>query len=104
MTAWVAVVLVGALSLGFRWLPLVMADRLRIDETRQSMLLHAGVAAMTALTVNAVVSVARTGPPVAVVVALGIGVVLSWRGAEMIWVVLGGGSAYGLVTLLSTLT
>lgn len=85
-------------------LPLVMANRLRIDETRQRLLLHAGVAAMTALTVNAVVNAARTGPPVGVAVALGVGAVLSWRGVEMIWVVLIGGSAYGLVALVSSLS
>ncbi len=104
MTAWAAVTLVGVLSLAFRWLPMVLADRFRIDDARQAVLLHAGVAAMAALTVNAVVNAARTGPPVGVVLGLGVGAVLSWRGAAMIWVMLSGGTAYGLVALVSAVT
>lgn len=96
MSAWVVVLVVGAGSLVIRALPLLASDALRPGRRAEQGLRHAGIGAMTALFVSALVprGATSTPPDVAVLTALGIASVLAWRRSSMVRVVAVGAAAY----------
>jgi branched-subunit amino acid transport protein len=92
MTMWGVVVVVGALSLAIRALPLVRSDAGWLGPRGEQALHHAGIGAMAALLVAALlpgpgaVGAAQLG----LVVAVGVGGLLAWRGRSMVVVVAAG--------------
>jgi branched-subunit amino acid transport protein len=98
MTMWVAIVLVGLGSFGFRVVPMLLGDRMRLSEGVDATLRHAAVAAMTALMV---LGVKRVADPfsldaIPVGMALATSGALALLGRSMPVVVLCGGVAYGV--------
>ena len=93
MLTWEVVLLVGAGAFACRVLPLLAADRLRPGPRAAAALRHAGVGALTALVVLAVLGPgAGAGPavPVPLLAGVAVGVALALRGWSMLWVVLAG--------------
>ena len=99
-TVWVVVLVVGAASLAFRLLPIVAVERVGLSPRTANGLRHAGSGAVAALVVLAILGPGSLRPDPAVLVAVGVGGALAWRGWSMTRVVLAGGAAYALVTAL----
>jgi branched-subunit amino acid transport protein len=96
---WVAVLVVGAVSLAFRLLPILAVERIGLSPRTQNGLRHAGSGAVAALVVLGVLGPGSLRPQPAVLVAVALGGVLAWRGWSMTRVVLVGGAAYAAVAL-----
>jgi branched-subunit amino acid transport protein len=92
MSMWGVVVVVGALSLAIRALPLVRSDTGWLGPRGEQALHHAGIGAMAALLVGALLpGPAGSGrPQLGLLVAVAVGGVLAWRGRSMIVVVAAG--------------
>ncbi len=95
MSAWIAVIAVGVGSLVFRIVPLAFADRLVGMTGVDRVLRHAGTAAVAAMAASSLDRAATTNYVPAVIVAAGVGLVLTLRGKSMLTVV-----AVGLVLYL----
>ena len=102
MNVWVVVLTVGAVSLAIRALPLLASEAIHLGPRAEMALRHAGIGAMTALLVTALVAqgVTSTRPDVAILAAVGIGAVLAWRRSTMMRVVVVGTAFYAAVTLV----
>jgi branched-subunit amino acid transport protein len=100
---WIVVLVVGAVSLAFRWLPIVAVERIGLSPRAAHGLRHAGSGAVAALVVLAVLGPGSLRPDPAVLVAVAVGGVLAWRGWSMTRVVLAGGAAYALVAVVVAL-
>ncbi|MGB8020433.1 MAG: AzlD domain-containing protein [Candidatus Nanopelagicales bacterium] len=100
MTAWVVVLAVGAVSLAIRALPMLASDSLRPGDRTREGLRHAGIGAMAALTVTAILPHGSDSglPDVALLAALGIGAALAWRRVPMVLVVAAGAAVYVALT------
>lgn len=101
---WAAVLAVGAISLGFRLLPIIAVERIGLSPRVAGVLRHAGTGAVAALVVLAVLG--RGGslrPDPAVLAAVVAGGVAAWRGRSMGRVVLAGGCVYAVVAGLAAL-
>jgi branched-subunit amino acid transport protein len=97
---WVAVLVVGAVSLAFRLLPILAVERIGLSPRTQNGLRHAGSGAVATLVVLAVLGPSGSlRPQPAVLVAVAVGGVLAWRGWSMTRVVLVGGAAYAAVAV-----
>ena len=95
---WVVVLVVGAVSLAFRLLPILAVERFGLSPRASSALRHAGTGAVAALVVLAVLGPAGTvRPEPAVLVAVAAAAVAAWRGWSMTRVVLLGGCVYAMV-------
>ena len=93
MLTWWAVLLSGAAAYACRLLPLLGADRVRLGPRAAAGFRHAGVGALTALVVLAVLPAgAGAGPPLPLLAGVAVGAVLALRGRSMVWVVLAGGA------------
>lgn len=103
MNAWVVVLAVGAVSLAIRALPLMASEAINLGPRTETALRHAGIGAMTALLVSALVAhgVTSTHPDVAILVAVGIGAALAWRRSSMMRVVVVGTACYAAVTVVA---
>ncbi|MCV2491280.1 AzlD domain-containing protein [Geodermatophilus sp. YIM 151500] len=100
MVVWLCVLAVGAASLAVRLLPFLAVERFGLPPRMADALRHAGTGAVTALVVLAVVgSGAGSRPDPAVLLAVGVGALLAWRGRSMLWVVGAGGCAYAALSL-----
>jgi branched-subunit amino acid transport protein len=97
------VLAVGAVSLAFRWLPIVAIERIGLSPRTANGLRHAGGGAVAALVVLAVLGPGSLRPDPAVVVAVAAGGVLAWRGWSMTRVVLTGGAIYALLAVILAL-
>ena len=96
---WIVVLVVGAVSLAFRLLPIVAVERIGLSPRTASGLRHAGSGAVAALAVLAILGPGSLRPDPAVLVAVAVGGFLAWRGWSMTRVVLAGGAAYALVAV-----
>ena len=104
MEIWIGVLAVGVLSLAFRLGPVLAVARVGLRPRSAGILRHAGAGAIAALVALAVLRPAGAGGfDWAVLVAVGVGGLLAWRGHSMIWVVLAGGGAFALATALGAL-
>ena len=104
MEIWIGVLAVGVLSLAFRLGPVLTVARVGLPPRSAAILRHAGAGAIAALVALAVVRPAGAGAvDWAVLVAVGVGGLLAWRGHSMIWVVLAGGGTFALTTALGAL-
>jgi branched-subunit amino acid transport protein len=101
MNAWVVVLAVGAASLAIRALPLMASEAIHLGPKAAAALRHAGIGAMTALLVTALVAHRGTSthPDVAILAGVGIGAALAWRGWSMMRVVVVGAACYAAVTV-----
>jgi len=91
---WLAIIAVGAGSLVFRLVPLLVLERTKLNERHDRLIRHAGLAAITALIVVSTRQ-AATGSPVApVLLAVAAGLVLAVRRASMIQLLVSGGAVY----------
>jgi branched-subunit amino acid transport protein len=101
MSMWGVVALVGAVSLAIRALPLARADAVRLGPRAEQGLRHAGIGAMTALLVAALLPgpEGMGGAQLGLLVAVGVGAVLAWRGRSMVVVVAAGVVVHLAVTL-----
>ena len=112
---WAAVLVAGLASLLLRVLPLLALGRLELSERASAALQHAATGAMAVMLVTTAAHVVGIGPTPAgaptpggtvptagralgVVLAVGLGLVLSRRGRSMPVVVLAGLAAYAGVT------
>jgi branched-subunit amino acid transport protein len=101
---WISVLVVGGASLVFRWIPMIAVHRVGLRPRTADVLRHAGAGAIAALVVLAVLRPGgATGVDAAMLIAVALGGVLAWFGRSMVWVVLGGGAAFAIVTLLEKL-
>ena len=103
MAVWTGVLALGAASLAFRLLPLLAVERVGLRAGTAEVLRHAGTGAIAALVALAVLQPAGAVAGVvavdgAVLVAVGVGGVLAWRGHSMLWVVLAGGACFAVAT------
>jgi branched-subunit amino acid transport protein len=89
---WWAVLLSGAAAYACRLLPLLGADRVRLGPRAAAGLRHAGVGALTALVVLAVLPAGAAGPPLPLLAGVAVGALLALRGWSMVWLVLAGGA------------
>ncbi|HEX6887918.1 MAG TPA: AzlD domain-containing protein [Candidatus Nanopelagicales bacterium] len=92
MSMWGVVAVVGAVSLAVRALPLVRTDAGWLGPRAEQALRHAGIGAMAALLVGALLPgpAGLAGPQLGLLVAVAVGGVLAWRGRSMIVVVAAG--------------
>lgn len=102
MTAWTVVLVVGAVSLAIRALPMLASDALRPSRRTREGLRHAGIGAMAALMVTAILPRGSESgtPDVALLTALGLGAALAWRRVSMVVVVAAGAMAYVALTVV----
>jgi branched-subunit amino acid transport protein len=104
MTIWISVLVVGALSLAFRVLPVLAVARNGVGPRTADALRHAGAGAIAALIVLAVLR-PTTGSHIhgTALFAVGVGGLLAWRGHSMLTVVLAGGGSYAVATALAAI-
>ncbi|HSO03084.1 MAG TPA: AzlD domain-containing protein [Candidatus Limnocylindrales bacterium] len=105
MNAWVVVLTVGAASLAIRALPLLVSDALQLPERAEQGLRHAGIGAMAALLVSALVP-RDTGPThvdVALLASAAIGAAVAWRRSSMVCVLVAGIASYVALTAIGML-
>jgi branched-subunit amino acid transport protein len=103
---WIAVLAVGLGSYAFRLTPLLLGARVRLRQTTQDMLRHAGMGGMAALVVSSVVGFGTSGGPAAVAsatVATAAAAVVAWRGGSMAVVMLAGGAVYAVAVLAAVI-
>lgn len=101
---WIGVLLVGAASLAFRWVPMIAVSRGGLRPRTMDALRHAGAGAIAALVVFAVLPPGGgTGVDAALLAAVVLGGALAWRGRSIVWVVLCGGAAFAVVAALGRL-
>ena len=99
MSIWIGVLAVGALSLAFRLLPVLAVARKGVRPGTANALRHASAGAIAALIVLAVLRpTTASGIDGTVLLALGVGGLLAWRGHSMLRVVLAGGGSYAVAT------
>jgi len=104
MEIWIGVLAVGVLSLAFRLGPVLTVARVGLSPRTAGVLRHAGAGAIAALVALAVLRPAGAGAvDWPVLLAVGVGGVLAYRGRSMLWVVLAGGGAFALATGLGAL-
>ncbi|WP_448628747.1 AzlD domain-containing protein [Geodermatophilus sp. URMC 64] len=95
---WTVVLVVGALSLAFRLLPVLAVGRFGLSERTAELLRHAGTGAVAALVVLGVLGGrGSVRPDPAVLAAVVLGGVLAWRGCSTARVVVLGGCAHAVV-------
>jgi branched-subunit amino acid transport protein len=104
MSPWAVVIVVGAASLAIRALPLLRADAVRLGPRAEQGLRHAGIGAMAALLVGALLPGPSgiDGAQLGLVVAVALGALLAWRGRSMVVVVAAGVVVSLLVTLATS--
>ena len=101
MSAWIAILAVGAASYVFRVVPLLLADRLRLGPGFDRAVRHAGAAILAALLVDSVRANLHGGRPVAAAVAIVVGFAIAVRGASMLRIVAVGAAAFATTAALS---
>jgi branched-subunit amino acid transport protein len=103
MNAWVVVLAVGAVSLAIRALPLLASEAINLGPRTEMALRNAGIGAMTALLVTALVAHGGTSthPDVGILAAVAIGAALAWRRSSMMRVVVVGTACYAAVTVVA---
>ena len=94
MSAWVAVLAVGAASYVFRAVPLLLAERLRLGPGFDRAIRHAGAAILAALLVDSVRANLQGGRPLAAAIAIALGSAIAFRGASMLRIVALGAAAF----------
>jgi branched-subunit amino acid transport protein len=93
VTAWFAVLAVGAGSFAFRWVPLVLAGRRRVTPAAEATLRHASLAAVTALAVGGATAPDLTSGAsdvAATVAALAVAGAVAWTRRPMVVVLASG--------------
>ncbi len=95
---WIAIVAVGAISYGFRALPLAVLGRAPISERVDRTLRHAAAAAQAALLVGAVQHGMTATSSSGVIAATAVSLVMAMRRATMLRIVGAGGLAYAALT------
>jgi branched-subunit amino acid transport protein len=103
MDLWIPVLATGAISLAFRWLPVILFGRSGLRPRTTEALRSAGTGALTALVVLSVLGTSARELRWPVLAAVAAGGLLAWRGRSMALAVLAGGCAYTLATVLPTL-
>jgi len=101
MGVWTGVLVVGAASLAFRLVPLLVVERSGMRARTADGFRHAGAGAVTALVVLGLLGAVRSGSGPAVAAAIVLGAVVAWHGHSMARVVLVGGCCYLAVTALT---
>ena len=96
MNAWAVVLIVGAVSLAIRALPMLTSDAVQLGRRTQQGLRHAGIGAMAALLVTALVPHGKgsTHQNVAVLAAVALAALMSWRRSSILRVVAVGAAVY----------
>jgi branched-subunit amino acid transport protein len=100
---WLVMLAVGAGSYVFRVGPLFLLQRIAPSERASRLIRNAGTAVITALIVVAAKGNATGTATVPTLLAMAVAVVLAARGASMMRLLAGGGSAYVLTMVISSL-
>ena len=103
MGLWIPVLAAGAISLAFRWLPVVTFARSSLRPRTAEALRHAGAGAITALVVLSLLGSPGRWVHWPVLAAVAAGGLLALRGRSMALSVLAGACAYAVVTVLPAL-